>query len=216
MKKLFIAAAVLILYSACNLSGNKKTLPIYGERDVVAKNMNGQTVIDTVYHTIPPFKFINQYGDSVTNETLNGNIYVADFFFTSCPSICPVMHRNMLDVYNEFKDAGDVKIVSYSIDPKHDSVNVLKDYATKLGITGKTWFFLQGSKEDTYKLSESYLVTKPQEDAKEMFIHDGYFILVDKQQRIRGTYNGTDPKEVKNLIADIKTLRAETDQTTTK
>jgi len=216
MKKLFGGVVLLFLYAACNMSGSKKTLPIFGQRDAVTKTVNGQTITDTVYHTIPAFKFINQYGDSITNNSLMNDIYVADFFFTSCPSICPVMHRNMLNVYNEFKDAGDVKIISYSIDPKHDSVNVLKDYATKLGITGKTWFFLQGKKEDTYKLSESYLVTKPQEDAKEMFIHDGYFILVDKQQRIRGTYDGTKPKEVENLIADIKTLRAEPNQTTKK
>ncbi|MEO8887481.1 MAG: SCO family protein [Mucilaginibacter sp.] len=216
MKKLLGAAAILLLYSACNLTGSKKTLPIYGEREVAAKNVNGQTVVDTIYHTIPAFKFINQYGDSITNKSLNGDIYVADFFFTSCPSICPVMHRNMLSVYKQFKDATDVKIISYSIDPKHDSVNVLKNYATKLDITGNTWYFLQGKKEDTYKLSESYLVTKPQEDAKQMFIHDGYFILVDKQQRIRGTYDGTKPQEVENLIADIKTLRTEADQNPTK
>ncbi len=216
MKKLLGGAILLLFYSACNSSGNKQTLPIYGERNPVTKTINGQTVTDTVYHTIPPFKFINQYGDSITNKSLQNDIYVADFFFTSCPSICPVMHRNMLNVYNQFKGDNDVKIVSYSIDPKHDSVNVLKDYATKLGVTGNSWYFLQGKKEDTYKLSESYLVTKPQEDAKQMFIHDGYFILVDKQQRIRGTYNGTDPKEVDQLIADIKTLKAEPNQQNAK
>ncbi len=126
------------------------------------------------------------------------------------------MHRNMLNVYDAFKTEKDVKIISYSIDPKHDSVAVLKKYADKLAITGNTWWLLQGKKEETYKLSESYLVTKPQEDAKQLFIHDGYFILVDKQKRIRGTYDGTIPDQVTKLIADIKTLKAEPDQTTGK
>src|SRR6185312_9720546 len=172
MKKLFGAAVVVLLYAACNTAG-KKTLPYYGEREPVTKTVNGQTVTDTIYQTIPAFRFVDQYGDSVTNKTLDGNIYVADFFFTSCPSICPIMHRNMLNVYNAFKSKGDIKIISYTIDPKHDSVPVLKKYADKLGVSGNTWWFLQGKKDEIYKLSESYLVRKPEEDAKQQFIHDG-------------------------------------------
>lgn len=204
---------VVALCSSCKLSpGDKKTLPIYGNRQPVTKTVDGKTVTDTIYQTISRFKTINQYGDSVSNKSLDGNIYIADFFFTTCPSICPVMHRNMLSVYNTFKNAGNVKIISYTIDPKHDSVPVLKKYAHKLGITGNTWWFLQGKKEDIYKLSESYLVRKPQDDAKQGFIHDGSFLLVDKQKRIRGAYDGTDPKQVEQMIADIKQLQTEPDQ----
>ncbi len=216
MRKLLIAAALIILYSACKFNGDKKTLPIYGNRSAVTKTVNGQTVTDTVYQTIPAFKFINQYGDSISNKNLDGNIYVADFFFTTCPSICPVMHRNMLDVYNTFKNTPDFKIISHTIDPQHDSVPVLKKYADKLGVTGNTWWFMQGKKEDTYKLSESYLVRAPQEDAKQGFIHDGSFLLIDKQKRVRGAYDGTDPKQVNQLIDDIKTLQADPEQAAKK
>jgi protein SCO1/2 len=213
MKKLLGAVAIILLWNACKFNETNKTLPIYGNRSPVTKTVDGKTVTDTIYQTIPKFSTVNQYGDSISNKKLDGNIYVADFFFTTCPSICPVMHRNMLNVYNEFKNAGDFKIISYTIDPKHDSVNVLKKYADNLGITGNTWWFLQGKKEDIYKLSESYLVRRPEEDAKQLFIHDGYFILIDKQKRIRGTYDGTVPEQVTQLIADIKTLRTEPDQT---
>lgn len=212
MKKLIGAIVIIFIYSACKFNAGQNALPIYGNRTPVTKTVDGKTVTDTVYQTIPGFKTVNQYGDSITNKSLDGNIYVADFFFTTCPSICPVMHRNMLNVYDAFKAEKDVKIISYSIDPKHDSVAVLKKYADKLGVTGNTWWLLQGKKEDIYKLSESYLVTKPQEDAKQLFIHDGYFILVDKQKRIRGTYDGTLPEQVTKLIVDIKTLKAEPDQ----
>ncbi|MDB4925365.1 MAG: hypothetical protein JWR23_1421 [Mucilaginibacter sp.] len=215
MKKLIGAAVIILLWNACKFN-EQKTLPIAGNRDVVTKTADGKTVTDTVYQTIPAFKFVNQYGDSITNKNLDGNIYVADFFFTTCPSICPVMHRNMLTVYNAFKDAADVKIISHTIDPSHDSVAVLKKYADKLGIAGNKWWLLQGKKEDTYKLAASYLVSSPQVDAKEKYIHDGYFILIDKQKRIRGQYDGTVPEQVTKLIEDIKTLKAEPDQTTAK
>jgi len=213
MKKLIGALAILILASACKFNTqNDNALPIYGNRTPVPKTVDGKTVTDTIYQTIPDFKTVNQYGDSITSKNLDGKIYVADFFFTSCPSICPVMHRNMLNVYEAYKNDKNVTIISYTIDPKHDSVNVLKHYADKLGITGNTWWLLQGKKEEIFKLSESYLVRKPEEDAKQLFIHDGYFILVDKQKRIRGTYDGTVPDQVNHLIADIKTLKAEPDQ----
>jgi protein SCO1/2 len=213
MKKLAGVIGMALVFGACKFnSDSNKTLPIYGNRQTATKIVNGQSVTDTVYQTIPPFKFINQYGDSITNKNLDGNIYVADFFFTTCPSICPVMHRNMLQVYDAFKNMPGFKIISHTIDPKHDSVAVLKKYAEKLGIAGNTWWFLQGNKEDTYKLSESYLVRKPEEDAKQVFIHDGSFLLIDKQKRVRGAYDGTDPKQVSQLIDDIKTLQAEADE----
>jgi protein SCO1/2 len=212
IKKITLLAVLAIAISACKSSTNN-ALPILGNRTPVTKMVNGKTVTDTVYQTIPDFKFINQYGDSITSKNLNGKIYVADFFFTSCPSICPVMHRNMLNVYNQFKNATDFKIISHSIDPKYDSVAVMKKYADKLGISGQTWWFLQGKKEDTYKLAESYL-THAGEDASAPggHVHDGYFILVDKQKHIRGAYDGTVPEQVTKLIADIKTLQAEPDQ----
>ena len=206
MKNITWLLFTALAFTACKRSNN--SLPILGNRDVAIKTINGKTVTDTVYQTIPAFKYVNQYGDSVTNKTLDGSIYVADFFFTTCPSICPVMHRNMLNVYNTFKTVGNFKIISYTIDPKHDSVDILKKYAEKLGISGKTWLLLQGQKEETYKLAKNYMV-----EARDGNVHDGYFILIDKQKRIRGSYLGTDPDQVTKMIADIKTLQQEPDQT---
>lgn len=210
MKKLFGAMAIVLLWSACKFN-NTQTLPIYGNRQAETKVINGQTVTDTVYQTIPPFKFINQYGDSISDKNLDGKIYVADFFFTSCPSICPVMQRNMLNVYNAFKSGSDVKIISYTIDPKYDSVPVLKKYADKLGITGNMWWLLQGKKDDTYRLAEkNYLVAVSKDTTVAGgYVHQGYFVLIDKEKRVRGSYDGTNQEQVAQLIADIKILQKE-------
>ena len=216
MKNILLSGfAAMLLWSGCSSnSADKKVLPIFGNREPVTKIVNGKQVTDTIYQTIPPFKFVNQYGDSISNKTLNGNIYVVDFFFTTCPSICPIMHRNMLTVYNTFKNTGNFKIISHTIDPKHDSVPVLKKYADKLGITGNTWWFLQGKKEDVYTIAEkNYLVAvKKDSTAAGGYVHAGYFVLIDKQKRIRGSYDGTDPKQVDQLMADIKTLQNEPDE----
>lgn len=212
-KPIWIGLAAIVFLNACTPgTSDKKFLPIYGTRKPLTKTVDGKTITDTLYQTVSQFRTINQYGDSISNKSLDDNIYVADFFFTTCPSICPIMHRNMLGVYDVFKDAKNIKIISYTIDPKHDSVPVLKNYADKLGVSGNCWWFLQGKKEDIYKLSESYLVRRPEEDAKQQFIHDGSFLLVDKQKRIRGAYDGTDPKQVEQMIADIKVLQTEPDQ----
>ena len=209
MKKLLGAIVVVLLWNACKFNDSKKVLPILGNRRTVSKAVNGQTVVDTIYQTIPAFSYINQYGDSISNKNLDGNIYVADFFFTTCPTICPVMQRNMLNVYNAFKDSTGVKIISYTIDPQHDSVPVLKKYADKLGIAGNTWWLLQGHKNETYQIAKSYLVSVQEKNPAGEYIHDGFFILIDKKKRVRGTYDGTDPKEVSKLIEDMKVLKTE-------
>lgn len=211
MKKITGAIFLLLAVAACNLKENKSKLPILGTREPVTKTVNGKHVTDTIYQTIPDFKFVNQYGDSITQNSLKGDIYVADFFFTTCPSICPIMHRNMLKVYKEFKNVPDFKIISHTIDPKHDSVAVLKKYADKLGIAGNSWWLLQGNKEATYTLGQKhYLVAMSQDDGTPGgYVHQGWFVLIDKQHRIRGYYDGTREDEVNKLIGDIKTLRAE-------
>lgn len=205
---------LIALFNSCGSKQGK--LPILGNREPVTKIVNGKTVTDTAYATIPDFKFVNQYADTITAKNLDDKIYVADFFFTTCPSICPVMHRNMLNVYKEFKDDGDFRIISHTIDPKYDTIPVLKRYADKMGITGNCWWLLHGNKGDTYNIAKSYLQTVQEKNPAGQFIHDGFFILIDKQKRIRGTYEGTDPKEVDKLIADIKILKAEPEQAATK
>jgi protein SCO1/2 len=211
MRKLIGVTLIILAFGACKTNSSKKALPIYGQRQAVTKTVNGQTVTDTVYQTIPAFTFINQYGDSTGSKNLDGSIYVADFFFTSCPSICPVMQRNMLNIYNAFKDSANFKIVSFTIDPKHDTAPVLKKYADKLGVTGNTWWFLNGDRDAVYQLAtKSYLVAVTQDStAAGGYVHQGYFVLIDKQKRIRGAYDGTDMKQVDQLIADIKILKAE-------
>lgn len=209
-----IGIVAFALLNSCTSKSNK--LPILGNKEPVTKTVDGKQVTDTAYATIPDFKFVNQYGDTITAKNLDGKIYVADFFFTTCPSICPVMHRNMLNVYKEFKDDNNFRILSHTIDPKYDTVPVLKRYADKMGIAGNSWWLLHGNKGDTYGIAKSYLQSVQERNPAGQYIHDGFFILIDKQKRIRGTYEGTDPKEVDKLIADIKILKAEPEQAIAK
>ncbi|NOW93965.1 SCO family protein [Mucilaginibacter sp. SG564] len=218
MKNIVCAFIVIALYSACKQGSTNNTakLPILGNREPVTKTVDGKQVTDTTYSTIPAFKFVNQYADTISDKSLDGKIYVADFFFTTCPSICPVMHRNMLNVYKEFKADDNFRIISHTIDPKYDTVPVLKKYADKMGISGNTWWLLHGTKEETYQIAKNYLVSVQEKKPQGEYIHDGYFVLVDKQKRLRGTYDGTDPAQVTKLIADIKTLKTEPDQVNAK
>ncbi|WP_374164163.1 SCO family protein [Arcticibacter sp. MXS-1] len=203
---LYIAAGAILL-SACN-SADQKKLPILGNREPVQKIVNGKTVTDTVYQTIPAFSFINQDSAQVTNKDFDGKIYVADFFFTSCPSICPVMHRNMLKVYEKFKDNPEVMIASHTIDYKHDTPAKLKEYATKLGISGKQWQFLRGTRDSVYNLAEKHYLVAVNEDknAPGGYVHQGWFVLVDKEKRLRGAYDGTQPDQVEKLMDDMQIL----------
>jgi protein SCO1/2 len=208
--KPFIFAIAALLITAC--SSNEPTiLPIMGEREAIEKVIDGKTVIDTLYLTIPSFSFINQDSIVVTDKDFDGKIYVADFFFTSCPSICPVMHRNMLKVYEKFKGNPDVKIISHTIDYKYDTPSVLKRYATKLGIEGTQWEFLRGTKDSVYTIAEqNYLVAVQEDNSADDhagLVHQGWFVLIDKEKRLRGTgYDGTDEKQVDKLISDMQIL----------
>ena len=166
---------------------------------------------DTIYHSIPDFRFVDQDSNFVTNETFNGKIYVADFFFTSCPTICPIMKTQMLRVYSEFKDDPEVGILSHSIDPEHDTVAVLHNFAKNLGVTGDQWRFVTGDKEKIFEIGQkSYLVTATADSSEPGgYIHSGAFILVDKDRHIRGIYDGTIPEQVDRLMKDIKRLKEE-------
>ncbi len=173
------------------------------------KHPNG--VKDTIYQTIPSFSYLNQDSIEITQEAFLNTIYVADFFFTSCPTICPVMHRNMLKVYEEFKDNKEIKLASFTIDPKHDKPSVLKTYADQMGIEGTQWEFLWGEKDSVYDLAKNHFLVSVVEDEKSPggYIHEGWFVLIDKRKRIRGIYNGTIETEVDKLVNDISTLLKE-------
>lgn len=203
---LFFCSSLLF---SCNNSDKK--LPILGHREAVEKTVDGKTVVDTVYQTIPTFSFLDQDSAVIDNKALSDKIYIADFFFTSCPSICPIMKKQMLRVYDTYKDEKQLSFVSHTIDPKHDTIPALKKYAEKLGVDGKKWHFVYGERETVYKLARNGYFTIAEEDAKAPggIMHMGYFTLVDKSGKIRGMYNGVDEKEVDNLIADIKILLKE-------
>jgi protein SCO1/2 len=206
MKKhlLLSLLAVILLIPACQDSDESvKSLPILGRREVVDN--------DTIYHKIADFAFVNQDSMLVTGETFKDKIYVADFFFTSCPTICPTMKTQMLRVYEAYEDDPEVGLLSHSIDPEFDTVALLKDFANRLGVKTEKWHFVTGNKEEIYKQGQtSYMVTAA-EDATELggYIHSGAFILVDKEKRIRGYYDGTKPDQVDRLISDIERLKKE-------
>lgn len=207
-----ITALLLLGCLSCNL--NSKPLPILGEAEIVTKVVDGKTVEEKIYPTIPEFAFRSQYGDTITSKNFKDKIYVADFFFVTCPTICPVMKKNMLKVYEAFKDEPHVGILSHTIDPAHDSVQVLKTYADDLGIKGRTWLFVTGNREKIYDIGEKHYLVTAHADDKEPggYIHSGAFVLIDKNKHIRGMYDGTSPQEVGELIDDMKVLLKETHQ----
>ena len=205
---------VVVTGGACcftSCSDSERKLPIYGERDTVTKTVDGKEVVDTIYNTIPAFSFVNQDGDTVSEKMVAGKIYVTDFFFTTCPTICPVMKRQMIKVFNDIKGKPDVMILSHSIDPEHDTPQVLKKYAQDLGIEGKQWQFLTGEKEKIYEIGQQNYLSTAKEDksAEGGYIHSGAFILVDKERHVRGMYDGTTEEGTQKLIADIKILQEE-------
>jgi protein SCO1 len=209
--KIFWVNVLLVLW-VCSCSNKKEALPILGERDTFSKIINGKTVVDTIYHSIPKFQFTNQNNETVTNSSFEGKqIYVADFFFTTCPTICPKMKTQMLKLYEHFKGNNKVGFLSHSIDPSHDTVDLLKSYSQKLGINGSQWHFVTGEKEKIYEVCLKGYMTTAQEDstAEGGFVHSGAFILVDKQQHVRGIYDGTKPEEVDLLQKDMELLLKE-------
>lgn len=203
MKKLVI---LVLFLQACGR--NSDTLPILGERDFVIRSIDGKQKSDTIYHTIPSFKFFDQNHKIVTNNDLEGKTYVADFFFTSCPGICPVMGKQMLRIYKKFKGDDRLKILSHTIDPEYDTPKQLKAYAQALGVTDNQWLFLTGPKEDIYRIAQQGYFSVAAEDstAEGGFIHKGYFVLVDPDRRVRGMYDGTRADDVDRLILDIELL----------
>lgn len=198
----------IALVSLFSCGGGDNKLPILGERDWEKKTVDGKEVVDTIYNTIPPFSFVNQEGDTVSEKIVEGKIYVTDFFFTTCPTICPVMKRQMVKVFQQFKGNPDVMILSHTIDPEHDTPQVLNKFAKDLGVEGTQWQFLTGAKDKIYKIGqESYMSTaKEDKSAEGGYIHSGAFILIDKEKHVRGMYDGTTEEGTQKLIADMKRL----------
>lgn len=212
MKKILLtglsACMAASLFFSCSSSDRK--LPVYGERTPVEKEVDGKQVVDTIYHTIPDFSFLNQDSVQLTQDFFEGKIYVANFFFTHCPSICPTMQRNLLKAYEKYKGNEKIAFLSHSIDFKYDSPSILKDYATKLGVTNDQWQFVTGSKAAIYGISDKYMVfTKEDPNAPGGYDHQGYLVIIDPDRRIRGAYDGTDDEQVSKLLEDLDVILAE-------
>lgn len=210
LKFSFTALAVSCFLFSCSSSGEEKKLPYIGESTVSEKTIDGQTVTDTIPYALPSFSFLNQDSVMITEKTFENKIFVANFFFTNCPSICPTMQRNLLQVYEKYKDDDRVAFLSHSIDFKYDSPAVLKSYAEKLGVTDDRWQFVMGSKKDIYGMADNYFVyTKEDETAPGGYDHQGYFMLIDKSKHIRGAYDGTLIDQIDLLLADMEVLLKE-------
>lgn len=197
---LFIALAVSIL-TAC--SQPSKPLPILGNRTV---SVTG----DTIYPTIPDFAFVDQDSQQVTNATFAGKMYVVDFFFTHCPTICPKVKAQAKRIYDKYYDNPNVLILSHSIDVKNDTVGQLRHYAQKLGISSTKWHLVTGDHDAIYGIAEDYAsVAKEDPDSPGGFDHSGRLILVDKNRHVRSFCDGTDPESVTKFMKDIDRLLAE-------
>jgi protein SCO1/2 len=205
--------AIFLTIAFCAGGGCKKSgrLEILGPSEIIPKTVDGKLSYDTLYHKIADFRFTDQDSTVITNKTFDGRIYIADFFFTSCPTICPRMNAQLIRVYDRFKDDDNVKILSHTIDPMHDSVKVLRAFASRLNASSKTWHFVTGDENKIYEIGQtSYMVTAMEDKSQPGgYLHNGAFILVDPERRIRGVYDGTNAEEVDRLLKDIPKLLAE-------
>lgn len=186
-----------LVYLSCKSESEK--LPYLGFTDYI----DG----DTLYHKIPDFNFISQDGKSVSNDDFKDLIYVADFFFIHCPSICPKVRQQMLRIYDRYEDNPRVQLVSHTLDPVRDTVEALHRYAAKIEVESSKWKFLTGEKDDIYDIAEKYFVPAFEDpDAPGGFDHSGRLILVDKDRHVRGFAEGTDPESVTQFFNTIDQL----------
>ena len=205
---LFSIVTVSLFYNALK---PQKTLPIYNPADVNPELVDSTVQYVAKYHTIGDFSFTNQNGKTITQKDYKGKIYVADFFFTTCGSICPIMTTNMIDVQKAFANNPKVMILSHTVTPEIDSVPVLKKYSLEKGVIDSKWNLVTGDKKDIYSMArKSYLAVKlgKPEELYDM-VHTENFVLVDAERRVRGFYDGTKKEEVKKLIEDINWLLTE-------
>ncbi len=209
MNKLFRGGIAFIFCALTMVTAcNEKKLPYLGPDQVVTKKVNGEKVTDTVPHKIPEFRFIDQKGEKISEKTFEGKVYVADFFFTNCPTICPDMTEQMHRVYKKYQNNENVMFLSHTVDPKRDTPQTLKNYADKLGVSSDKWKFATGDKDSIYHVGrEGYMASARKDStAPGGFLHSGQFFLIDQKRRIRGIYNGTKPKSVDQLMKDIAIL----------
>lgn len=163
-------------------------------------------------HRVPPFKFTSQDRKEITEKDFEGKVYIVNFFFARCPDICPTMTSELLRAQEAFKDFPDVKMLSFSVDPAHDSVEVLKSYAEKFEVDTKFWTFVTGSKKEIYNMARCGYFISARENSSPIavdFVHSDKVVLIDKDKRIRGYYGGTERKEIDRLITEVQILLRE-------
>jgi len=197
----------LIIFLSCK--EKNQVLPYYDTPDFTPK---WEIKNKSSFHTIRPFNLISQENKIFTEKDIEGKICVADFFFTTCPGICPKMTKSMSDIQKEFINDDKVLLLSHSVTPEKDSVSILKKYALEKNVNFKRWKLLTGNKNEIYDLGRKYYFVEEDEGIKkgnDVFLHTENFILIDKQRHIRGIYNGLDPNSINNLINDIKILKLE-------
>lgn len=189
-----------------------KHLPFYNSVNFTPEWIDTSSPQYATIHTIPAFEFINQNADTITQQTFSNKIYVADFFFTSCPGICKKLTNNLIFIQKAFKDDSTILLLSHSVTPENDCVAKLKKYATQFGIIDGKWHLVTGSRKaiysiarDAYFADEDFGVAKNEND----FLHTENIVLIDKHKRIRGVYKGTLETEMQHLIDDINLLKLE-------
>ncbi|WP_299519574.1 SCO family protein [Winogradskyella sp.] len=199
---------IAIIYNILNV---KKPLPIYQPAMVSEELVDSTIQHQMKYHKIADFSLINQNGETVTQDTYKDKIYVADFFFTTCPTICPIMTDHMYQIQKEIISDDDIMLLSHSVTPKIDSVAQLKKYAKEKGVIDRKWNLVTGDKKQIYELArKSYLAVKTDGNGDEYdMIHTENFMLIDKKRQIRGFYDGTNPEDIDQLLKDIETLKDE-------
>lgn len=207
MFKIKFIYLIIFLFNSCD-QVSKKQLPIFNPTDFNSKLVDKSVRKVSKNHTVRDFNLINQNGANITSEDYQNKIYVVDFFFTRCPSICPIMTDNMLQIQKEFIKNNDIMLLSISVTPELDNVEVLKNYAVEKGVIDAKWNITTGSKKHIYELArKSYFAVLEQGDGGlQDFIHTPNFILVDKKKQIRGIYDGTEEKEISRIINDINIL----------
>ena len=206
--------SVIIIYLFYNPLQPVKLLPVYSPAMVNSELVAEEIQHVRKYHTIADFSLTNQNGEIITQEDYKGKIYIADFFFTTCPTICPIMTKNMADLQKALGKDSDVMLLSHSVTPEIDSVTQLKKYAIEKGVDDRNWNLVTGDKKQIYELArKSYLAVKTDGDGGPFdMIHTENFILVDKDKRIRGFYDGTKKEDMDKIMADIEILKNSYDE----
>ena len=201
----FSAAAITLFYTILK---PVETLPIYQPAEVNEKLVDSSVIHVSKYHKISDFELINQNGQKITQEFYSNKIYVADFFFTTCQDICPIMTKNMYKLQEELKDDNDILFLSHTVIPEVDTVQQLKEYSIKNKVDDSKWNLVTGDKKQIYDLArKSYLAVEDTEYGEFDMIHTENFMLIDKKRQIRGFYDGTNDLEIEKLLQDIEILK---------